>query len=441
MCGLFGAVGPNINHHVVRCLAVLNEARGSDAVGFFNSSGNLLKTAEKATTALREKDFTDFIRESASRCWAVCGHTRAGTRGGAVTKNAHPFEYGSMKGRKGGSIIGSHNGIINNAPNSYSVDSEFAFDELSKFEPGEYQKALGKMMGWYMLTWLDNRNGCIYFLSWTQGMCMQVLGDTLYYSSADTHLATATGRKDKIIEIKSGDVFRLSPKSDRKFALHKLENFSGSKYEYDTRSKGHNGHHYNGTSNRARFDEGGDPTDTTGWIKKLPNGKLYALTNSSVLLPLKDQEKLLKKYDRMAEGSSRFIGFKELEEYLDKEETKKLLGPIREDDDTIVLTPSQAAQLADAVIDESAMEAADLELAKSQAIETGVAGKSSGPSEADLEAEQAKMDAEHEAEKKKQERRRRRRGELMAQGRDLSAIEQMIEEEEQEALRRLDYVT
>lgn len=315
MCGLWGVVGRNPNLGYLRMLGVLNQSRGRDATGFFNTrkagKSNWIKNAEQVETWLRDGELREWLEQSAASSWAICGHTRNSTRGGSgLTKNAHPFEYGP--------ICGSHNGILE-APVKYDVDSQYAMDLLSQNKPGEYQKALGDVAGWYVLTWFDQRDQSLYMLNWTGDLWLRHVGEHWYYSSSGTHLATALGYNEGM-ELKHGKVIRF--RWDRvkgQVECKQLEDFTGKKREtvvlghWQGGSQGGRGGRYAGhgygdeydpdydfvecgqgfkrrwqqqSHNRTNAPVGGDWTKLTGWVRLFSNGLWYAERYSGVYSPL-----------------------------------------------------------------------------------------------------------------------------------------------------------
>ena len=252
MCGLAGAVG-DYDPQIVKSLLILNYDRGSDAAGLYNNTLAMAKKAVSSRAWLRTPEPHAFIEESRAT-GSIYGHTRAGTRGGNSDNNAHPFRYGD--------IVGAHNGVITNAPSTYAVDSMWAFDELSKVEPGEYQKALGKMQGWYMLVWRDGRDGLTYFLSWNGDLSITKVGNAFYYSSLDQHLHTATGA-EPTAKFASGDVMTWDGKKFKKIATK----FTGHTHQQQQNNNYNRSHNYNSSSTN-RWDD-----SYTGEVMRLgPNG-------------------------------------------------------------------------------------------------------------------------------------------------------------------------
>lgn len=183
MCGLFGAVGKNVNYGYIRALALANQDRGTDAVGFFDSNGTIVKADDSAKDALADHiEMREYLKP-ADR-WYICGHTRWGTRGANIKENAHPFQYGE--------VIGSHNGMVPTAPAAYDVDSEYLFDLLDIYD-NDYQSALDDVAGSFALTW--SYRGSLYLLAHHNPIAVAVDHEAsmIYYSSQGDHLRACTG--------------------------------------------------------------------------------------------------------------------------------------------------------------------------------------------------------------------------------------------------------
>lgn len=198
MCGIFGAIGKDIDYGAVRTLALANAERGNEALGFFGSDSKLWKRAQSPIDALMGSKLNKYLAGvEAAGLWAVCGHTRHGTRGTNTRENAHPFRYGN--------IIGSHNGIVG-APTSYAVDSMYLIDSLHKAE-GDYQKALGDVSGYWGLVWFDGAGVFLQAHNNTLAICKA--GDVYYFSSDWKHLRAALGNVE-YHAFTEGETMRLS---------------------------------------------------------------------------------------------------------------------------------------------------------------------------------------------------------------------------------------
>ncbi len=204
MCGLFGAISPNWDKNIIRSLAICNRERGTDSLGFFDSSGRMLKGAGDPMGVLGQENISNWLRNSdegtknEEPSWFIAGHTRLGTRGKVNRKNAHPFRYGS--------IIGSHNGMVD-APVSYRVDSMYLFDELNKAK-GDYNKAFDQISGYWGLSWYDGES---FYLQVHSGELHLVEVDgVFYYSSDDEHLEASIGYQIQVYKIKEGETWKFS---------------------------------------------------------------------------------------------------------------------------------------------------------------------------------------------------------------------------------------
>lgn len=203
MCGIFGAIGNNINPGIIRALAIANRRRGIHSLGFFNNTGLFVKRAGDPVDCLGLPKIDSFIESSACKGWFVAGHTRHATLGAVTTRNAHPFRYGRY--------IGCHNGIVDIPRNSdYAVDSQYLFDRLNQCN-GDYQTAFADIDGYWALAWFDGES---FFL---QAHDNEVwIGrdkrGTWYYSSDYTHLAACAGKLDSVDCIDGGRTIRFDVK-------------------------------------------------------------------------------------------------------------------------------------------------------------------------------------------------------------------------------------
>jgi hypothetical protein len=181
---------------ILRTLTWANRERGTDSLGFFDSTGKMTKRACDPSDALRKKGIKKWLKVSQERSWFIAGHTRFATRGSVNRRNAHPFRYGR--------IIGSHNGIID-APSRFKVDSEYLFWCLNKAH-GAYQKGLQDIAGYFGVSWFDGEN--FYLLCHSGELAYEIIDGILYYSSSWSHLDSCTGGDSKVF--KEGQVLRIS---------------------------------------------------------------------------------------------------------------------------------------------------------------------------------------------------------------------------------------
>lgn len=197
MCGLFGGIG-NPDQTAIRALAIANQERGEDSLGFFRSDGATCKSAGTPLDLLQRKAFNKFLKRPG---WFVAGHTRYKTRGAVTSHNAHPFKYGP--------IIGSHNGCVT-APQRFNVDSEFLFYRLAACE-NDYQAAFHDVSGYWGLTWMDGT--AFYMQAHDNEIAWARFGDTVYYSSDQKHLRAVFGPCNPSI-LKNGATLRFTAAGD-----------------------------------------------------------------------------------------------------------------------------------------------------------------------------------------------------------------------------------
>lgn len=230
MCGLFGAIGGRINPGIIRALAIANRERGSESLGFFNSTGKMCKQAGDPLDCLAENHFADFIDNSAKKCWFVVGHTRQSSRGKVSNKNAHPFRYGR--------IIGAHNGIVS-APKRYTVDSQYIFDRLNSCG-GDYQAALGNLGGYWGLAWFDGRELFLQAHRNTIAMGRDRSG-TMYFSSDINHLAACLRLERDENILGEGETVKFDCKSRKPIQLPPVKVSASEVIKFDpvTIGKGH----------------------------------------------------------------------------------------------------------------------------------------------------------------------------------------------------------
>jgi hypothetical protein len=302
MCGLYGGFGKRVDYQAIRTLALLNESRGRDATGIFNSLGNRFKENERSTKFLQNPELARWLIDSSNHCWAICGHCRGGTRGGNTTENAHPFKYGK--------VIGSHNGVLD-APNKYKVDTEYAIDLLSQAKPGHYQDALKDVVGWYVLTWIDMRDRKIRLLNWKGTLHLARFGGSFYYSSEADHLKTALGVADKaIIPITHQQVYEFTYDQNKGVMASKMPDFTGKerpavvvdRTNYLDRYPGSN--HYAPTRQRSNLES--NWMEPTGFLVKFPDGLWCAEMMNHMFRLLTNQAELNESYKDSKPGECRW---------------------------------------------------------------------------------------------------------------------------------------
>jgi len=229
-CGIFGSVGKNWNLGTLRALALANRERGTDSLGFFDSSGKMIKCADDPSDALRKENITNWLSASAygnaklgrpTPSWFIGGHTRLATRGKVNRQNSHPFRYGR--------IIGSHNGMID-APTGYTVDSQYLFDALNK-AGGDYNKAWAKVTGYWGISWFDDKAFWLQVHNGDLTVCP--VGDGLwYYSSSWAHLETCIGYHKDSITLKEGQTLKFSVGPTGAVVMEEAAKFESEAPEY-----------------------------------------------------------------------------------------------------------------------------------------------------------------------------------------------------------------
>lgn len=224
-----------------------NRERGKEALGFFDSTESIFKKADDPIDVLATGDCTDWMDRAERDAWFVVGHTRYGTRGANIDDNSHPFQYGN--------VIGSHNGIID-APNNYTVDSEYAIDMLNQAK-SDYQKALEDDWGYWTLAWYDNRLGELFVSMYDNTCGIAKYKGVWYFSSDPDHLATAFGVRDTIV-LKNGQTVSFDNKGRMKYRKKFSSNINYS-YKKDRRTSGG---YSSGTYSTSGYSSAGR---TTGW--------------------------------------------------------------------------------------------------------------------------------------------------------------------------------
>jgi len=249
MCGIFGAIGKNIDYGAVRTLALANSERGNEAIGFFGSDGKIWKRAQSPIDALTGSKLNKYLAGAeANGLWHIAGHTRHGTRGSNTRDNAHPFRYGEY--------VGAHNGIVD-APVLYDVDSMYLIDALCK-AGGDYQKALGDVSGYWGLVWADSNAMFLQAHNNTLALCEA--GDAYYFSSDWKHLRAALGNVN-YHAFTEGETMRLTLDEAGKVKVEQLAALTNDAgyMSWDYRTQGGS---YTGTGYTRRVYTGGTTSTT-----------------------------------------------------------------------------------------------------------------------------------------------------------------------------------
>ena len=165
MCGLFGFAKRegwqseaqlDRIEDVVSNLTWESVVRGNHSTGFAIASKSdkmVYKTLKASDQLVCSSDWYKVLDKVDVDTTVFMGHVRFATNCDVTKKNAHPFVKGS--------VIGAHNGIIDNHQSISSeigkkvdVDSEVIFGLLNKKE--KYQDVFDLLQGDFALTWIDD---------------------------------------------------------------------------------------------------------------------------------------------------------------------------------------------------------------------------------------------------------------------------------------------
>mgnify|MGYP003132041043 CR=1 FL=1 len=165
MCGLFGFAKRESwqseaqldkIEDVVSNLTWESVVRGNHSTGFAIASKSdkmVYKTLKASDELVCSKDWYKVLDKVDADTTIFMGHVRFATTGDITKKNAHPFVKGS--------VIGAHNGIIDNhraiqskIGKKVDVDSEVIFGLLNKKD--KYQDVFDLLEGDFALTWIND---------------------------------------------------------------------------------------------------------------------------------------------------------------------------------------------------------------------------------------------------------------------------------------------
>lgn len=160
MCGLVGVYSANMmmkHENVLKSLLYLDTWRGTDSTGVaairHNTDTSVLKQTVPGYEFIEGPRLTNHLKLN-DFCWI--GHNRAGTIGGNIRTNAHPFMVLDEDGAC--SIVGAHNGTLKNKHvlsnhARYGTDSEALFNHIAETS---LKEALAIIEGAWALTYYDH---------------------------------------------------------------------------------------------------------------------------------------------------------------------------------------------------------------------------------------------------------------------------------------------
>lgn len=264
----------------MRALTLANRERGKESLGFFDSTGSIFKKGNDPIDVLATGECTEWLDRAENESWFTVGHTRFSTRGRVCDDNSHPFKYGS--------VIGAHNGIID-APNSYTVDSQYAIDLLNQHN-SNYQTALEAEYGYWTLAWYDDRVGEL-FISMHHNTCgLAKHRDRWYFSSDPDHLAAVLGTRETII-LKEGGTVSFDRSGRMKWRKNFASNHSGH-YKKDRRTSGGTTWKYSsGSGSSTSYNRG------NGYTGFQTGGQQTSSTSTNGAIGITDPDGKVRDYD------------------------------------------------------------------------------------------------------------------------------------------------
>jgi len=167
MCGLIGYVGKNPNLDKLKIMAIYNDSRGGDGVGFvindtiykYNKTGQYDFQDVFEYSSVNE----EFTLKSPSKEQVILMHSRKGSVGSIVgTDNNHPFE---LKSEGGDCLIGVHNGTIKNIEDlasKYGVTNE-ELSELGKTDSELLFHIINKTQDYEVLSYYEGGAALLWY--------------------------------------------------------------------------------------------------------------------------------------------------------------------------------------------------------------------------------------------------------------------------------------
>lgn len=167
MCGLVGYVGKYPNLDKLKIMAIYNDSRGGDGVGFVIND-TIYKYNKHSYYEFQDVfEFSevnkDFTLESPGKEQVILMHSRKGSVGSIVgTDNNHPFE---LKSEEGNCLIGVHNGTIKNIQDlaaKYEVTKE-ELDTLGKTDSELLFHIINKTQSYDVLSYYEGGAALLWY--------------------------------------------------------------------------------------------------------------------------------------------------------------------------------------------------------------------------------------------------------------------------------------
>lgn len=162
MCGIYGMIFHSTKHleqlpqarEFFNVMAHEAVSRGDDAAGaavITDAFGvQMYKNALPSTKVIRFRRWLKLLRSVGADTFALMGHTRFGTHGTNIIRNAHPFAFER--------IVGTHNGVIGNHSRfgptpAFECDSANVLYRLGEIATADWPDFLEALSGSFALAW------------------------------------------------------------------------------------------------------------------------------------------------------------------------------------------------------------------------------------------------------------------------------------------------
>lgn len=226
ICGLVGVIGDiwSKEKKVFDFLLKLDIVRGPHSTGVaritMENEVQLVKDVGNTWDLLRNKPEEYYNRdknfgELNGNFKALMGHNRWATVGDITAQNAHPFVQGS--------VVGAHNGTLDNYAHHYRLEDSEKFDTDSEcimhnINVFGAEKTVGKLSGAWALTWHDSHDDTFNIVRNKERplhYAWDKRGKVFYYASEDWMLDAAFNRYEVEVE----DIYILAADTHYKFDM------------------------------------------------------------------------------------------------------------------------------------------------------------------------------------------------------------------------------